>query len=67
MKRKPPKKKMPAPNLESAERDIFDGINPGEMKVFADGSVAINPHWEILDPPEPIKRPGKTKPKKKSA
>jgi hypothetical protein len=46
--------------------DVFEGVKHGEVKEIAEGLWVVNTGI-VLDPPEPIKKPGKTKPKKKSA
>jgi hypothetical protein len=44
--------------------DVDDLVEPGEIKEVAPG-VWVNNTAVVLDPPEPIKKPGKTKSKKK--
>jgi hypothetical protein len=46
--------------------DTDDLVKPGEIKEIAPG-VWVNNTGVALDPPEPIKKPAKAKPKKKSA
>ena len=44
--------------------DVFDGVKQGEIKEIAEGVWVVNT-GVILDPPEPIKKPGNGKSKKK--
>ncbi len=46
-------------------RDVFEGVKPGEAKEIDKNTWAINPIWIALDPPEPIKKPRKSKSRKK--
>ncbi len=44
--------------------DVFDGVKQGETKEIAEGVWVVNT-GVILDPPEPIKKSGNGKLKKK--
>jgi hypothetical protein len=44
--------------------DIFDEVEPGQAKEVEPGTWVIRT-GVVLDPPEPIKKPAKRKPKKK--
>ena len=45
--------------------DVGEGIKPGETKEIAPNFWATNVIMVALDPPEPIKKRGKSKTKKK--
>jgi hypothetical protein len=65
MKPKRSKKERPATLLEGNWIDVEDLVKPGETKEIAEGMWVVNTTFEILDPPEPIKKSGKPKPRKK--
>ena len=46
--------------------DVDDLVGPGEVKEIAPCLWVVN-NGVVLDPPEPIKRPRKSRPRKKSA
>jgi hypothetical protein len=66
MKPKRSKKMQPPTLLDGNWIDVDDLVKPGEIKEIAPG-LWVNNTGVVLDPPEPIKKQGKTKPKKKSA
>lgn len=63
---KKPKRSKKAQPLDGTWVDIDELVKPGEIKEIWPG-IYVNNTGVILDPPEPIKKPRRTKPKKKSA
>jgi hypothetical protein len=53
--------------LEGNWIDTDDLVKDGESKEIWEGVWVSRAPWVVLDPPEPIKKPGKSKAKKKSA
>ena len=66
MKPKQSRKSPATTLLEGNWVDVDKLVKPGEIKEIAPG-VMVNNTGVILDPPEPIKKPRKSKPKRKSA
>jgi hypothetical protein len=66
MKPKRTKKTQATTVLEGNWIDVEDLVKPGKTKEVWPG-VYVSRAGVVLDPPEPIKKPGKGKPKKKSA
>lgn len=63
---KPKRSKKGATNVPTETWiDVDDLVKPGEIKEIFPG-VYVNNTMVALDPPEPIKKPAKSKAKKKS-
>jgi hypothetical protein len=63
-----PKRSRKSPQTTTIEGNWIntdDLVKDGESKEIAPGVWVIRAPWEILDPPEPIKKPGKPRSKKK--
>lgn len=62
------KQKRSKSSREPAENwvDVDDLVGPGEIKEIMPG-VWVNNTGEVLDPPQPIKKAAKAKPKRKKS
>lgn len=66
MKSKRPKKAQKAGRPAENWIDVDDLVGPGEVKEIMPG-VWVNNTCVVLDPPEPIKKAGRAKPKRKKS
>ena len=64
MKPKQSKKMRVATSLVDGWIDVDELVKPGEIKEIAPG-LWVNNTMVVLDPPEPIKKASKSRPKKK--